>query len=892
MRMSDTVSETMRALDENTSTAAALDTSQNQRHHENCSDDRTETQDRDHIIFSQTFDKEDSPLTANDDDDDDKDKSANKLEKMPRKMLSRDSSQDYTDSTGIDLHEFLANTLRNNPRDRMMLLKLEQDILDFISNNECQRRKFPPMTSYHRMLLHRVSAYFGLDHNVDQTGKCVIINKTSNTRIPDQKFSEHIKDDKTDDFQKRYILKRDNSSVDKDDNMMRMKLKEDRRSKSIEEREEEYQKVRERIFADGLDTFPLDQRIQEDEMCNNIQQRRQIFRLKDDRSANSRQSSSENEARFSEPRPWSSTDSDSSNRNLKPAMTKASSFSGIPVLTRGDSSSSSKSVGRLSKTGSDSCSSVGSSTGSLSRSQPPSAVALTQSMGYPPVNANSGVCYEPPASTANASYYLLPLEAAGIPAGSILVNPHTGQPFLNPESNAVVYNPSMTSQASRCQSSVAPPPAAHQQHQPTNHVMSQPLWSVQPPTVSYPPILTVSPNQQFTVQDNLSAQFSHMMMVRQASGDTRDAHAVVYPSPVSLQTPAPHQAGYMMPSPGQNVPTFPSSHATTINQQQSFIQQQQQMAPCYCSPSQYTVSGQPYRPVGSMPYSSPQSQMPTAPTQPAGYQTVMPNQQQNYQNAIQPLQNQTLVSSQHSNMGGQMQGMMVQYMSVPSYQVSSAVPQQAYHQPVVSHAPVPASSFQVYYSIGPHNQQNAVSSSVGFLPPPGSEQMPYHRTSPPCGSQQIPTQQCSGAPPPSGGMVMMHLALPASHSPPQWKHNKYYEHKPSEICCLDTSRNSPQIYSPSTSPAQSPTPTHLTNVKNIRPGLNTLPIMPHFSRPFVSGQGDVRYPLLGHTLQYGPQIRPPLLHAPPMMSSQAPVGIRHAGRGRKPHRKAFSTDLS
>ncbi|KAK7154633.1 hypothetical protein R3I94_007836 [Phoxinus phoxinus] len=805
----------MRALDENTSTAADLDTSQNQHHLENCSGDRTETQDGDHIQFSQTFDKEDSPLTANDDgDDDDKDKSANKLERMPRKMLSRDSSQDYTDSTGIDLHEFLANTLRNNPRDRMMLLKLEQDILDFISNNECQRRKFPPMTSYHRMLLHRVSAYFGLDHNVDQTGKCVIINKTSNTRIPDQKFSEHIKDDKTDDFQKRYILKRDNSSVDKDDNMMRMKLKEDRRSKSIEEREEEYQKARERIFADGLDTFPLDQRIQEDEMCNNIQQRRQIFRLKDDRSANSRQSSSENEARFSEPRPWSSTDSDSSNRNLKPAMTKASSFSGIPVLTRGDSSSSSKSVGRLSK---------------------------------------------------------------------------TGQPFLNHDTSAVVYNPSMTSQASRCQSSVAPPPAAHQQHQPTNHVMSQPLWSVQPSTVSYPPILTVSPNQQFTV-DHLSAQFSHMMMVRQASGDTRDAHAVVYPSPVSLQTPAPHQAGYMMPSPGQNVPT--------VNQQQSFIQQQ--MPACYCSPSQYTVSGQPYRPVGSMPYSSPQSHMPTAPTQPAGYQTVMPNPQQNYQNAIQPLQNQALVSSQHnqhSNMGSQMQGMMVQYMSVPSYQVSSAVPQQPYHQPVVSHAPGPASSFQVYYSIGPHNQQNAVSSSVGFLPPPGSEQMPYQRTSPPCGSQQIPTQQCSGAPPPSGGMVMMHLALPASqqlqsHSPPQWKHNKYYEHKPSEICCLDTSRNSPQICSPSPSPAQSPTPTHLTNVKNIRPGLNTLPIMPPFSRPFVSGQGDVRYPLLGHTLQYGPQIRPPLLHAPPMMSSQAPVGIRHAGRGRKPHRKALSTDLS
>uniref|UniRef100_A0A673HJ38 SUZ domain-containing protein n=1 Tax=Sinocyclocheilus rhinocerous TaxID=307959 RepID=A0A673HJ38_9TELE len=284
----------------------------------------------------------------------------------------------------------------------------------------------------------------------------------------------------------------------------------------------------------GLDTFPLDKRIQEDEVCNSVQQRRQIFRLKDSQSGNSLQSSSENEARYSEPRPWSSTDSDSSNLNLKPAMTKASSFSGIPVLIRGDSSSSSKSAGRLSNTGSDSCSSVGSSTGSLSRSQPPpAAAALTQPMAFPTVS------YEPPASTASASYYLLPLEAAGIPAGSILVNPHTGQPFLNPDGSAVVYSPSVTSQASRCQSSVAPPPAA----QPTNHVMAQ--------------------------QDNLSAQFGHMMLVQQASGDGRDAHAGVYPPP----PPPLHQTGYVMPSPGQTVanPAFP---APTVSQQQSFMQQQ------------------------------------------------------------------------------------------------------------------------------------------------------------------------------------------------------------------------------------------------------------------------------------------------------------------------------
>ena len=39
------------------------------------------------------------------------------------------------------------------------------------------------MTSYHRMLVHRTAAFFGLDHNVDQTGKCVIVNRTSNTRL-------------------------------------------------------------------------------------------------------------------------------------------------------------------------------------------------------------------------------------------------------------------------------------------------------------------------------------------------------------------------------------------------------------------------------------------------------------------------------------------------------------------------------------------------------------------------------------------------------------------------------------------------------------------------------------------------------------------------------------
>ncbi|KAM4842079.1 cAMP-regulated phosphoprotein 21 isoform 6-T12 [Thomomys bottae] len=113
-----------------------------------------------------------------------KDKNKDKTSEKPKiRMLSKDCSQEYTDSTGIDLHEFLINTLKNNSRDRLILLKMEQEIIDFIGDTNNHYKKFPQMSSYQRMLVHRVAAYFGLDHNVDQTGKSVIINKTGNTRI-------------------------------------------------------------------------------------------------------------------------------------------------------------------------------------------------------------------------------------------------------------------------------------------------------------------------------------------------------------------------------------------------------------------------------------------------------------------------------------------------------------------------------------------------------------------------------------------------------------------------------------------------------------------------------------------------------------------------------------
>ncbi|XP_073503375.1 R3H domain-containing protein 1 isoform X5 [Phyllobates terribilis] len=756
-------------------------------------------------------------------------------EKSARKMLSRDSSQEYTDSTGIDLHEFLVNTLKSNPRDRMMLLKLEQDILDFISTNEIQRKKFPPMTSYHRMLLHRVAAYFGLDHNVDQSGKSVIVNKTSNTRIPDQKFEEHIKDEKSMDFQKRYILKRDNSSLDKDDNQMRMRLKDDRRSKSIEEREEEYQRARERIFAQeslcSQENFLTDKRIQEDE-CNLTQQRRQIFRINKDasgRSGNSLFSSTENDVKYNEPRPWSSTDSDSSIRNLKPAVTKASSFSGISVLTRGDSSGSNKSTGRLSK---------------------------------------------------------------------------TGQPFINPDGTPVVYNPPVTQQPVRTQ---VPAP-------------------VPPPPPPPPPPPQQAPNHLIPQPDNLGSQFSHMSLARQPSAESSDTHSTMFQSTVVLQPST--QSGYIMALPppppppplGQSVPppNFSASSQPvnpTVLQPQGYIQPPslQQMPTCYCAPNQYPHSNQQYRPVSTVQFSSQPNQTLPQATHQTAYPAVMPSQQPTYQGMVnvQQPQNQTLVSGQHGNIANPIQGVMVQYSSVPSYQVpvrqgSQSVPQQPYHQQVLipnqSHlGQIPTTGMPVYYSVISPGQQNNLSSSMGYMQHPGSDQMQFPRATSPCSSQPLPGPQCAAipAPPPPGGMVMMQLNVPnnlppQTHSPPQWKPNKYYcdhqrAHKTAEYGSLDPSiHHSSHLSSPITSPNQSPVPVQIANMKNIRPGLTPLPLVPHFSRPFASGQGDTRYPLLGQPLQYN---APQLVHGH-ITSQQGQSGHRHGNRGKKMAKKAASTDLS
>ncbi|XP_072214153.1 R3H domain-containing protein 2 isoform X2 [Excalfactoria chinensis] len=830
-----------------------------------------ESQDIIQLHVSCPSDKEEEKSTKDGAEKEEKEKNK---DKAPRKMLSRDSSQEYTDSTGIDLHEFLVNTLKKNPRDRMMLLKLEQEILEFISDNNNQFKKFPQMTSYHRMLLHRVAAYFGMDHNVDQTGKAVIINKTSNTRIPEQRFSEHIKDEKNAEFPQRFILKRDDTSMDRDDNQ------DGRRSKSIEEREEEYQRARERIFAreTGQNGYLTDSRSNRDGL---------------NRASGSRQSSTESEIKSLEPRPWSSTDSDGSIRSLRPPVTKASSFSGISILTRGDS--------------------IGSSKGSTASRASRAGLVL----GAPEA------CSQPPSSQPSRG--LLPCTSQQPQP------PPPQQPPPQPQGL---------------------PPTAQQQPAMSNHMMSQPVPALQP--VQYSPsscpqvLLPVSPPQQYNMADELSNPFGQISLSRQGSTEAPDPSSAMFQS--SLISQHPQQAGFIMATPGQPIPTsnYSASGHTVPTQQvlqpQGYIQPPQQIQVSYYPPGQYPNSSQQYRSLSHpVAYSSQRTQQLPQQAQQPGLQPMMSNQQQTYQGVmgvqqaqspgllnsqrnsmggqmqsvmgVQQTQPPSLLGSQRSNMGSQMQGLMVQYTPLPSYQVpvaneSQSVVQQPFQQPVL----VPASQsvqgglqtggVPIYYSVIPTAQQNGTSPSVGFLQPPGSEQYQMPQSPSPCSPSQM-QQQYSGVSPSGPGVVVMQLNVPNGPQPPQnapvvqWSHCKYYSleqrgQKPGDLYSPDSSAQaSTQLSSPITSPTQSPTPSPVTNLNSVCTGLSPLPVLTQFPRPMGPAQGDGRYSLLGQPLQYNLSIcPPPLLHNQPNYSAhQGQSGMKHGNRSKRQALKSASTDL-
>ncbi|XP_068449617.1 R3H domain-containing protein 2 isoform X6 [Clinocottus analis] len=759
-----------------------------------------------------------------------------KKDKAPRKMLSRDSSQEYTDSTGIDVHEFLVNTLKNNPRDRMMLLKLEQDILEFINDDNNQYKKFPQMTSYHRMLLHRVAAYFGMDHNVDQTGKAVIINKTGNTRIPEQRFSEHIKDERNVDFQKKFILKRDDASMDKDDNQMRVPLQDGRRSKSIEEREEEYQRVRDRIFAreSSQNGYINDNRLSTEGYCSSSQKRRQIFRgnrESSSRASSSRQSSTDSDMKCLEPRPWSSTDSDSSNRTLRPPVTKASSFSGISILTRGDSLGSNKG-------------SQGSCKGSRSASQSSRSLLPCPSQQPQPQVPPQTALLPTPQQHPMGNHMIAQGEELAPQFTQMTLsrqgssdNPEPPPMYQAPPTVLTQHPPPQTSYIMATTGQPMPPPSGYQpatghpHPPPPPPPPSQPVMQAPPPPQGY---MQPPPPQQIQVSYYPPGQYPSAG--QQYRVPQPMAHQVSYPAQRTQPMPQPtQQSGLQTMMPSQQ-PSY-----------QGMMGVQQPQNPGLLNSQRAGMGGQM------------QSIMVQYPQMPS-YQVPVGNE--NQQVVQQQYQQQVMVPVSQSVQGP----MPVYYSVITPTQQNSTSPSVGYLQPPNSE------QYQITQSPSPCNPQQLQQQYSG-VPPPGPGVMVMQLSVP-------------NGPQPSQNPSLV-----------QWNPCKYYSieqrpSKPGELYKPDnTPQASTQLTSPLASPTQSPTPSPSGSVNSVCPGMGPLPLISQFPRPGGPAQGDGRYSLLGQPLQYS--LCPPLMHGQSSYSSHQGQGVvmKHGARGKKQTLKSASTDL-
>ncbi|KAF1926027.1 uncharacterized protein M421DRAFT_68358 [Didymella exigua CBS 183.55] len=71
-----------------------------------------------------------------------------------------------------------------SPRDRLFVVKIEQDFIDFIKDSRESEYSLPNCNTFYRMLAHRLADYYMLGHVVDSTMTGVKITRTPFCRIP------------------------------------------------------------------------------------------------------------------------------------------------------------------------------------------------------------------------------------------------------------------------------------------------------------------------------------------------------------------------------------------------------------------------------------------------------------------------------------------------------------------------------------------------------------------------------------------------------------------------------------------------------------------------------------------------------------------------------------
>ncbi|XP_010271700.1 PREDICTED: cAMP-regulated phosphoprotein 21-like [Nelumbo nucifera] len=154
--------------------------------------------------------------------------------------------------------QFLREALQN-PRERLSILRMEQDVEKFICDPTRQQLEFQQLpTSYLRLAAHRVAQHYCLqsmvilDNNLpDGSGSRIVVRKTSECRLPLIRLADipvNLPQDDSNSVVKVAIKQRPQKRSQTLNNVNPHTSKANH-SKSVEERKEEYNRARARIFS-------------------------------------------------------------------------------------------------------------------------------------------------------------------------------------------------------------------------------------------------------------------------------------------------------------------------------------------------------------------------------------------------------------------------------------------------------------------------------------------------------------------------------------------------------------------------------------------------------------------------------------------------------------------
>ncbi|VVB05910.1 unnamed protein product [Arabis nemorensis] len=156
--------------------------------------------------------------------------------------------------SGFTVDPFLVEALQN-PRHRLTILRMELDVQRFLQNPEQQQFEFQHFpTSYLRLAAHRVANHYGLATAVQESGadgneNIILVTKTTESRFPAVRLSEIpvAKQSESGKFEhmKVSIKTRPSKGSGYDAGELEKKRGPLR---SVEERKEDYDKARARIF--------------------------------------------------------------------------------------------------------------------------------------------------------------------------------------------------------------------------------------------------------------------------------------------------------------------------------------------------------------------------------------------------------------------------------------------------------------------------------------------------------------------------------------------------------------------------------------------------------------------------------------------------------------------